>query len=85
MARIEQRFIDDAGRAHGEPIAAAIADLSRLVLGSRAGHSSGVVSSIAVVIIERREDIERIFAELDANTLATAGEVVSLLSKRLRK
>ncbi len=83
MARIEQRVIDDVGVAHKTPEAAAVADLTRVLLGTRVG--SGVVSSVATLVIENRAEIERIYPELDANTSACAGEVIRLVSKRAGK
>lgn len=80
MAKIVKAFVDANGRRHVTAEAAALADLSALVLGSRA--ASAVHSSIAQLMLEKRAEIERVYAELDANLLEEASEVVDLLRSR---
>lgn len=70
MAKVAQCFVDNSGAFHPTPEEAIVADIG-VVLG-RVGSDPGLANGIARKIIERRADIERAFAELDAMTCADA-------------
>ena len=57
-------YRDDKGSLHPTPERATLADLAN-VLG-RVGEEGGMTAGVAKLIFERREDIERVFAEHDA-------------------
>lgn len=61
-------YRDDKGGLHPTAERATLADLAG-VLG-RVGEEGGMTAGVAKLIFEKREDIERIFAEHD-NILAT--------------
>lgn len=64
MAKIAQAYADERGQLHGTAEQAALSDLSA-VLG-RLGAEGGITSGIAQRILERRIEIEKVFADLDA-------------------
>ena len=57
-------YRDDKGSLHPTPERATLADLAH-VLG-RVGEEGGMTSGVAKLIFEKREEIERVFAEHDA-------------------
>lgn len=66
MAKIVPAYSDNQGNLYPTPDQAALADLS-MVLG-RIGAESGITSGLAKCIIEKRLEIEAVFADLDAMT-----------------
>lgn len=66
MAKITTAYADDTGICHATPEGAALADLTH-VLG-RIGAESGLTAGLAKLILDRRSDIERVYAELDTMT-----------------
>lgn len=64
MASIVQAYADNSGTLHTHPYDAAVADLT-VVLG-RIGGETGITSGLAKLIIEKRAEIEAVFADFDA-------------------
>ena len=77
-------YRDGKGSLHPTPERATLADLAD-VLG-RVGEEGGMTSGVAKLIFEKREEIERVFAEHDAilasstPTQDETGEVVPIKS-----
>ena len=77
-------YRDGKGSLHPTPERATLADLAD-VLG-RVGEEGGMTSGVAKLIFEKREEIERVFAEHDAILASSAptqdetGEVVPIKS-----
>ncbi|ALC12283.1 hypothetical protein LH20_10005 [Sphingopyxis sp. 113P3] len=77
-------YRDDKGGLHPTPERATLADLAS-VLG-RVGEEGGMTAGVAKLIFEKREDIERVFAEHDHMLAAAAaageadahGDVIAL-------
>jgi len=75
-------YRDGKGSLHPTPERATLADLAD-VLG-RVGEEGGMTSGVAKLIFEKREEIERVFAEHDAilassaPTQDAAGDVVPI-------
>ncbi|MCX7284379.1 MAG: hypothetical protein NTX28_10100 [Novosphingobium sp.] len=66
MAKIATAFADNRGNLHPTAEAAVLADLT-VILG-RVGAESSLTAGLAQRIIEKRADIEAVFADLDAMT-----------------
>jgi hypothetical protein len=64
MASIVQAYADNSGKLHESPLDATVADLT-IVLG-RIGAESGITAGLARLIIEKRSEIEAVFADFDA-------------------
>lgn len=56
-------YRDNKGSLHATPERATLADLAN-VLG-RVGEEGGMTAGVAKLILEKREEIERVFAEHD--------------------
>lgn len=63
MASVVFAYADNAGTMHHAPIDAAVADISTIL--GRIGADSGIAAGIARKIIEKRAELEAVFAELD--------------------
>lgn len=63
MAKVAYAYADNTGTLHGTPEEAALADLAA-VLG-RIGAEAGITGGLARMILEKRADIEKVFADLD--------------------
>ncbi len=66
MAKPATAFIDNQGKLHPTPDAAVLADL-QAILG-RIGAEGGLTAGLAQRVLEKRADIEAVFADLDAMT-----------------
>lgn len=75
VAKVATAFADNQGKLHSTAEAAVLADLS-VILG-RIGAESGITSGLAKCIIEKRAEIEAVFADFDA---MTGGEHVASAS-----
>lgn len=64
MAKVATAFADNQGKLHPTPEAAVLADLT-VILG-RIGAESALTAGLAQRIIEKRTEIEAVFADLDA-------------------
>ncbi|WP_298174633.1 hypothetical protein [Novosphingobium sp.] len=69
MAKVVTAFADNSGAIHAAPIDAILVDLTA-VLG-RIGAEGGLTTGLAQIILEKRSEIEMIFADFDAMTAAT--------------
>lgn len=65
-------YRDNKGGLHPTPDRATLADLAD-VLG-RVGEEGGMTAGVAKLIFEKREEIERVFAEHDQMVHDTSGE-----------
>jgi len=63
MAKVANAYADNCGVLHTTPHDAAVADLTT-VLG-RIGAEAGITAGLARMIIEKRPEIETVFADLD--------------------
>ncbi len=72
MAKIVPAFADDSGAIHLTAEKAVLADLSAIL--GRIGAEAGLTNGLAQTILDKRSDIERIFAQADdiAEALADA-------------
>lgn len=57
-------YRDNKGALHPTPERATLADLAHIL--GRVGEEGGMTAGVAKLILEKREKIERIFAEHDA-------------------
>lgn len=64
MAKVSQAYADNNGALHATPLAAVLADLAG-VLG-RVSSDVGMTSGLAKLIVDKREEIEKAYADLDA-------------------
>lgn len=64
MAKIVTAYADNTGAIHASPLDAILVDLSA-VLG-RIGAEAGITPGLARLILEKRPEIEQIFADFDA-------------------
>ncbi|MXO58546.1 hypothetical protein GRI89_03180 [Altererythrobacter salegens] len=63
MAKIKEAYTDDRGNLHHSPESAIIADIAAAL--GRVGDEGGLTNGVAKLILDRREQIERAFADLD--------------------
>lgn len=63
VASVVFAYADNAGTMHSAPIDAAVADIATIL--GRIGADSGIAAGIARKIIDKRADLEAVFAELD--------------------
>ncbi len=80
MARIIEAYVDDRGHLHTSASTAIVADIAAIL--GRVGDEVGLTSGVAALILEKREAIEKAFADFDRLT-ANGGEVIDA-SDRLR-
>lgn len=66
MVKVVTAYEDGSGVLHSTPEGATLAELTK-VLG-RIGAESGLTSGLAKVILDKRNEIERIFLDLDTMT-----------------
>lgn len=71
MAKVVTAYADNSGAIHASPLDAILVDLST-VLG-RIGAEAGLTTGVARLILEKREEIEEIFAEFDAMDACAEG------------
>jgi len=64
MAKLTQAFVDNRGQLHPSAPDATISDLAG-VLG-RIGAEAGITGGIAKLLLEKRGEIELVYAEHDA-------------------
>lgn len=63
MAKVATAYADNQGKLYPTPEQAALSDLTA-VLG-RIGAEGGITEGLAKTLMERREEIEQVFADLD--------------------
>jgi 3-methyladenine DNA glycosylase Tag len=64
MAKVVQAFADNSGQIHSSAEYAIIADLSNIL--GRVGAEAGITQGLAQLILKKRPEIERAFADFDA-------------------
>lgn len=64
MAKAVTYFEDNNGKPHKTPQEAAVADLA-VLLGRIGGEDTGVAHGIARMLLEKRPQVEAVYAELD--------------------
>lgn len=64
MAKVALAYADASGATHATPENAALADLT--VLLGRIGAESGMTAGFAKTVLDKRAEIEVVFADLDA-------------------
>ena len=76
MAKIAIAYSDNQGKLYPLPEQAVLADLT-VILG-RIGAESGITSGLAQRIIEKRAEIEAVFADLDKMSPAIIPEEMKI-------
>ncbi|MDE2595976.1 MAG: hypothetical protein KGL44_03765 [Sphingomonadales bacterium] len=66
MANVAPAFADNAGEVYASPEAAVLSDLAAAL--GRTTADSGITGGLAMLILDKRAEIERAFADLDAMT-----------------
>jgi 3-methyladenine DNA glycosylase Tag len=61
-------FYDSTGKSHPSAKAAALAEIAAIL--GYTGSASGVASALALLVYEKRAQIETVFAQFDAMTVA---------------
>ncbi|WP_435417825.1 hypothetical protein WAB17_13300 [Parerythrobacter aurantius] len=67
MARVGTAFFDNRGNFHKTPEEATVADLAALL--GKIGDGESLAPGIAYMLLERRAEIEALFADYDAMKL----------------
>ena len=82
MAKSIEAYRDERGNLHDSPTGAIIADIAAAL--GRVGDEGGLTNGVAKLILEKRSEIERAFADLDALESKAAGRarVVELPARR---
>jgi hypothetical protein len=80
MAKIIEAYVDDRGTLHTSASTAIVADIAAIL--GRVGEEGGLTSGVAALILDKREAIEKAFADYDRLT-GRGGEVIDV-SDRLR-
>lgn len=80
MAKIIEAFVDERGHLHTSPASAIVADIAAIL--GRVGDEGGLTSGVAALILEKREAIEKAFADYDM--LKSSGATIIDVSDRLR-
>jgi len=71
MAKMVQAFADNNGQIHASAEYAIIADLTNIL--GRVGAEAGITQGLAQLILKKRSDIERAFADFDAISIHQEG------------
>jgi len=76
MAKVVEAFRDDRGTLHNTPASAVVADIAAAL--GRVGDEGGLTNGVATLILEKRREIEKAFADLDMllSRQEARGEVV---------
>lgn len=82
MAKAIQAFRDERGHLYDSPDTAVVADIAA-VLG-RVGDEGGLTSGVAKLILEKRKEIEKAFADLDS-LIASQTRPVERLEQAVRR
>ena len=83
MAKVVEAYRDERGTLHNTPANAIVADIAAAL--GRVGDEGGLTNGVATLILEKRKDIERAFADYDAliqQRQDPRGEVVQHPAKR---
>lgn len=63
MAKIAPAYFDNAGACHGSAEQAVTADIAAAL--GRVGGDAGIAAGVAKLILDKRQEIERAFADFD--------------------
>ncbi|MBC7160429.1 MAG: hypothetical protein H5U21_10355 [Porphyrobacter sp.] len=75
MAKFVEAYRDERGTLHNTPASAVVADIAAAL--GRVGEEGGLTAGVATLILEKRREIEKAFADLDMLTpRQRAGEVL---------
>jgi hypothetical protein len=82
MAKVVEAFRDDRGTLHNTAANAVVADIAAAL--GRVGDEGGLTNGVALLILEKRKEIEKAFADLDMLMARqeARGEVVQHPAKR---
>jgi len=64
MARVIEAYRDERGNLHHNATSAIVADIAAAL--GRVGDEGGLTNGVAKLIIEKRREIEKAFADFDA-------------------
>lgn len=64
MAKAIEAYQDERGNLHDSPTSAIIADIAAAL--GRVGEEGGLTNGVAKLILEKRSEIERAFADFDS-------------------
>ncbi len=64
MAKVIEAYSDDRGNLHHSPASAIVADIAAAL--GRVGDEGGLTNGVAKLILEKRREIEKAFADFDA-------------------
>jgi hypothetical protein len=64
MAQAIQAFRDERGHLYNSPDTAVVADIAAAL--GRVGDEGGLTNGVAKLILEKRKEIEKAFADLDS-------------------
>ncbi|HEU4652245.1 MAG TPA: hypothetical protein VFS49_12600 [Croceibacterium sp.] len=82
MAKAIEAYQDERGNLHDSPTSAIIADIAAAL--GRVGDEGGLTNGVAKLILEKRSEIERAFADFDSleHGCATISEVIAHPTRR---
>lgn len=73
MAKATTAFLDNTGKLHTSAETAVLSDIAQIL--GRIGADAGLVLGIAQKILEKRDELEAVFAEYDQLKVADAAEL----------
>jgi hypothetical protein len=82
MAKAIEAYKDERGNLHDTPASAIVADIAAAL--GRVGDEGGLTNGVAKLILEKRGEIERAFADFDLLNAGASGlaEVVALPTRK---
>ena len=82
MAKAIEAYQDERGNLHDSPTSAIVADIAAAL--GRVGDEGGLTTGVAKLILEKRSEIERAFADFDSleHGCATISEVIAHPTRR---
>lgn len=63
MAKVSTAYIDNSGALHSTPTDATLADLATVI--GRVGAEAGLTMGLAKLVLEKRPEIQQVFADHD--------------------
>ena len=82
MAKAIEAYQDERGNLHDSPTSAIVADIAAAL--GRVGDEGGLTNGVAKLILEKRPEIERAFADFDSleHGCTTISEVIAHPTRR---
>jgi len=82
MAKAIEAYKDERGNLHDTPASAIVADIAAAL--GRVGDEGGLTNGVAKLILDKRSEIERAFADFDLLNERASGfaEVVDLPTRK---